>query len=153
MQRRNLIKGGLATAPLVAMTAIGLQPKAVMAAWPKAAFYLEDLSETEKLLFADTPVEDTDRIAVTAPDIAENGRVVPVQVVIDLPDPKTLTLLSDGNPFPLLARARFTPDVEPTLSVRVKMGQSATLIALVESDGKLYRATRAVKVTAGGCGG
>jgi sulfur-oxidizing protein SoxY len=153
MQRRNFIKSGLATAPWIAMAATGLQSKTAMAVWPSAAFHLEDLSEAERLLFADTPVEDSDRIAVTAPDIAENGRVVPVQVVIDLPDPKTLTLLSDGNPFPLLARARLTPDVEPTLSIRVKLGQSANLIALVEADGRLYRATRAVKVTSGGCGG
>ncbi|EGV20168.1 hypothetical protein ThimaDRAFT_0844 [Thiocapsa marina 5811] len=153
MQRRNFIKSGLATAPWIAMAATGLQLRTAMAAWPSAVFHLEDLSEAERLLFADTPVEDSDRIAVTAPDIAENGRVVPVQVVIDLPDPKTLTLLSDGNPFPLLARARFTPDVDPTLSIRVKLGQSANLIALVEADGRLYRATRAVKVTSGGCGG
>ena len=96
---------------------------------------------------------ERDKVKLTAPDIAENGRVVPVEVAIDLPAPKALVLLSDGNPFPLLARAHFTPDVEPRVSIRVKMGQSANLIALVEADGNLHRATRAVKVTAGGCGG
>ena len=104
-------------------------------------------------LFAEVAVEDTDLVAITAPDIAENGRVVPVEVRIDLPNPQRLALLSDGNPFPLLAQAHFTPEVEPVVSVRVKMGESANLIALAEADGKLYRAMRAVKVTAGGCGG
>jgi sulfur-oxidizing protein SoxY len=78
---------------------------------------------------------------------------VPIEVAADLPGVETMTVLSDGNPYPLLARAHVTPAIAPRVSIRVKMGQSANLIALVEADGKLYRATRAVKVTAGGCGG
>ena len=157
MHRRALLKGGLSTAPLALLAAAGLLPRLLPAAgtstWPSEAFNAEDLAEAERLLFAEVAVEDTDLVAITAPDIAENGRVVPVEVRIDLPNPQRLALLSDGNPFPLLAQAHFTPDVEPVVSVRVKMGESANLIALAEADGKLYRAMRAVKVTAGGCGG
>jgi sulfur-oxidizing protein SoxY len=151
MRRRRLIRDAIGAAAALGLA--GLLPRSLLAAWPDKAFHAQDLSEAEADLFGDRVPEDTDAITITAPDIAENGRVVPVEVSIGLPSPQTMTLFSDGNPFPLLARARFTPDVEPSVSIRVKMGESANLIALVEADGKLYRATRAVKVTAGGCGG
>jgi sulfur-oxidizing protein SoxY len=111
------------------------------------------LSDARARLFGDRSAEDTDQVVIEAPDIAENGRVVPVEVKVELPNPSSVSLFSDGNPFPLLARAHFTEAVLPRVAIRVKMGQSANLIALAESDGKLYRAVRAVKVTSGGCGG
>jgi sulfur-oxidizing protein SoxY len=151
MQRRRLLGGALTGVPLTTLMLAGLLPIPARAAWPGQAFHAESLDDAIAQLLADQPSEDTDRITMTAPDIAENGRVVPVEVSTDLPNLKTLTLLSDGNPFPLLARAHFTPKVAPRLSIRVKLGQSANLIALVEADGKLYRSTRAVQVTAGGC--
>jgi sulfur-oxidizing protein SoxY len=131
----------------------GILPRLSQAAWSAEAFQATDLAAAEGLLFGEVAVEDTDQIVITTPDIAENGRVVPVEVVISLPEPSTLTLLSDGNPSPLLARAHFTAGVEPRLAIRVKLGESSNLIALVESGGRLYRQTQAVKVTAGGCGG
>lgn len=153
MQRRDAIRTGISATSLATLWAAGLLPRTVLAAWPSDAFHAEELASAERLLVGDAVIEDSDLIDITAPDIAENGRVVPVDVAIELPEPRSLALLSDRNPFPLLAQARFTPRVAPRLGVRVKLGQSANLIALVESGGKLYRKTRAVKVTAGGCNG
>jgi sulfur-oxidizing protein SoxY len=159
MQRRRLLVAGLATPPLAALAPAGLLPGRALAAtaaadaWPATAFNAETLDAAIAALFGDRSAEETDRISLTAPDIAENGRVVPVDVAVDLPGVRTLAVLSDGNPYPLLARAQVTPAVAPRVSIRVKLGQSANVIALAETDGGLYRATRAVKVTAGGCGG
>jgi sulfur-oxidizing protein SoxY len=152
MQRRHLLQGAAGALPLAALGLAGL-PRPVRAAWPERAFHDQDLAAVEADLFGDRTPQDSDAVVITAPEIAENGRVVPVEVSIDLPAPRTLTLLSDANPYPLLARAHFTPAVEPRVSLRVKLGESANLIALVEADDGLYRAARAVKVTAGGCGG
>ncbi|MGB5736781.1 MAG: thiosulfate oxidation carrier protein SoxY [Thiohalocapsa sp.] len=153
MQRRQaLISAGSATT-LAALWAAGILPKIARAAWPGDAFQATELKAAESLLFGEVAAEDTDQIQITTPDIAENGRVVPVEVTIALPEPRTLTLLSDGNPSPLLARAYFTPGVEPRLAIRVKLAESSNLIAFVEAGGTLYRQTKAVKVTAGGCGG
>jgi len=132
---------------------IGLIPKRVLATWPADAFHAETLSDTERLLFGGREIEESDRITMDAPDIAENGRNVPVEVRTDLPGLQSMTLLSNSNPFPLLARASFTPRVKPRLALRFKLGGTGTLLAVVEADGKLYRATRNVKVTSGGCGG
>jgi sulfur-oxidizing protein SoxY len=153
MQRRHLLQTGLAAAPVAALGLSGFLPRQALATWPADAFHAETLEKAIADLIGDRTPEDSDRIMLTAPDIAENGRVVPVEVATDLPGVETMSLFSDGNPFPLLARAHVTPAVAPRVSIRVKMGQSANLIALVEADGKLYRSIRAVKVTAGGCGG
>ena len=153
MNRRTLLKAALTTAQLSLMLGIGLVPKRLLAAWPADAFHAEKPGEVERLLFGEVGIEDSDMVAIEAPDIAENGRNVPVEVRVQLPAATSVTLLSDTNPYPLLARAHFTPEVEPKVSLRVKMGASGNLIAIAEADGKLYRATRPVKVTAGGCGG
>lgn len=152
MKRRRLLQtAGLTPLPLA--TIAGLLPRTALAAWPAEAFETEQLDESKAALFSDQPIETSDRVTITAPDIAENGRVVPVELVVDLPNPRSATLFSRDNPFPLLARVHFTTAVVPKVSFRVKLGQSTELIAVVEADGGLYRTTRAVKVTAGGCGG
>ena len=153
MQRRTLLQAAAMAAPVSIALSVGLIPRRLLAAWPADAFHAENLSAAEPLLFEGREAEDSDRITIEAPDIAENGRNVPVEVRTDLPGLQSMILLSDSNPFPLLARARFTPRVEPRLALRFKLGGTGTLVAVVEADGKLYRATRMVKVTSGGCGG
>jgi sulfur-oxidizing protein SoxY len=149
MKRRTLLRSIAAALPAV----LGLIPVRLLAGWPADAFQNEDLGETERLLFGERTIEDSDRIQIVAPKIAENGRNVPVEVSTDLPGLESITLLSDSNPAPLLARARFTPTAGPRLAMRFKLGGSGNLIAVVEAEGKLYRTTLPVKVTAGGCGG
>ena len=159
MNRRFLIRRAV---PAIGVAfAAGWLPRRLLAAapmagpddWPVDAFHAESVDDVQRLLFGDVRAEESDRIAITAPDIAENGRVVPVEVVLDLPAPRTLVLLSESNPFPLLARVHFGPAVLPRVAQRVKLGGSGNLIALVEGEGALHRASRWVKVTSGGCGG
>lgn len=154
MQRRTLLKAAATSAQLSLLLAAGLAPRRLLAAWPTEAFHADQLRNAENLLFGGQPIEDSPMIEITAPDIAENGRNVPVEVSFELPgESASLSLLSDTNPYPLLARAQFTPEVATRLSLRVKLGATGHLIAIVETDGRLYRAKRPVKVTAGGCGG
>jgi sulfur-oxidizing protein SoxY len=153
MHRRILLQAALGAAQLGVLLAAGLAPRRLIAAWPADAFHAEALGEAERLLFGDRPIEDSDGIRIEAPDIAENGRNVPITVETDLTPPFTLVLLADKNPTPLLARARFEASAAPSLSVRVKLGASGNLIAVAEQDGRLLRGVPPVKVTAGGCGG
>ena len=153
MNRRALLQAAAAATQVSLLIGMGLAPKRLLAEWPSDAFNAEELASAEKLLFGERPVQDSDRISIDAPDIAENGRNVPVEVTTELPGATTITLLSDTNPFPLLARAHLTSKVAPRIATRVKLGGTGNVIALVEADGGLYRATRSVKVTAGGCGG
>jgi predicted secreted protein len=85
MQRRHLLQGAAGALPLAALGLAGL-PRPVRAAWPERAFHDQDLAAVEADLFGDRTPQDSDAVVITAPEIAENGRVVPVEVSID-PDP------------------------------------------------------------------
>ena len=87
------------------------------------------------------------------PDIAENGAVVPVGVTSAIPNTQSIAILIEKNPNVLTAVFDIPPGTEPSITTRVKMGQSSNIYALVKADGKYYIASKEVKVTLGGCGG
>lgn len=92
-------------------------------------------------------------ITLTAPEIAENGNTVPVEV--SAPGAVAITLFADGNPTPGVATAKFGP-LSPTrgLSTRIRLATTQNVVALAEmEDGTFQRASANVKVTIGGCGG
>ena len=57
------------------------------------------------------------------------------------------------NPNPLAIVADIPAGTEPMVKTRVRMGKTTQVTAVVSSDGKLYTASKEVKVTIGGCGG
>ncbi|NBC12279.1 MAG: thiosulfate oxidation carrier protein SoxY [Gammaproteobacteria bacterium] len=136
--RRQFMRRGGEGLSLAALACAGLLPPLLRAeapndSWPTAAFHAEQLDRARELLFGPASAKATDAILLDAPDIAENGRVVPVTATVGLTQPRSLALFSDENPFPLLALAHFTPAVAATVSVRVKLGASTNLIALAEA--------------------
>ena len=90
---------------------------------------------------------------ITSPDIAENGAVVPIGVTSSVPKTEQIAILVEKNPNMLAATFDIPAGTEPTVTTRVKMGQSSNVYALVKADGKYYVAQKEVKVTLGGCGG
>ena len=93
-------------------------------------------------------------MSLTAPDIAENGAVVPLAIASTLPDVKQLVLLVEKNPSALVASFKVTPEVEANFVTRAKMGESSDVYAIaITADGKAHYAKKEVKVTLGGCGG
>lgn len=121
----------------------------------------EVVEATLKRLFGDRPIGDgSSVIKLDIPLIAENGASVPVTVdasVSMTPDQyaKTIYIIADKNRRPMSARFFFTPDSGQALvGTNLRLGASTDVRAIVEmSDGRLLMATRAVKVTVGGCGG
>jgi len=99
------------------------------------------------------PVESKD-VTLTAPDIAENGAVVPLGVATTLAGVKHMLLLVEKNPSALVAKFDVTPAVDANFATRAKMGQSSDVYAVaIMYDGKALFAKKEVKVTLGGCGG
>ena len=92
-------------------------------------------------------------IIITAPDIAENGAVVPVAVASKIANTQSISILVEKNPSSLAAEFEILPGTEANVGTRVKMGQSSNVHAVVKAGGKYYVATKEVKVTLGGCGG
>jgi sulfur-oxidizing protein SoxY len=152
--RRTVLKSASASGVLAGLIATGtLRPTQVMAAeWNKAAFEAHDTAGTLKGMGAGTPAESKDLI-VKVPDIAENGAVVPVDVVSNIPNTSSIAILVDKNPSPLCASFDFSNGALPEVSARIKMGQTSMVKAVAKADGKFYTAQKEVKVTIGGCGG
>jgi len=120
---------------------------------PDKAFSAEKLSGAIKDLYGTDQTTPSDAIKFKAPEIAENGAVVPVTVQYD-GNAKHIAILVEENARPLAAAFDIMPDALPHVSTRIKMGKSSNVIALVQTtDGKIASTTREVKVTIGGCGG
>jgi len=124
---------------------------AVAAAWNAAGFEAKAVSDVLRSLGANGATESSD-IAITAPDIAENGAVVPIEVVSRIPNTQSISIIAEKNPFPLAATMNFANGAEPYAYVRIKMGQTARVRAIVHAGGKYFTASREVKITIGGCG-
>lgn len=153
MQRRMFLRGSLAAgAAGVAASAGLLAPQAVLATWPKNAFSATDVkSAISAIAGGDSP--EAGDIKIKAPDIAENGAVVPITVSTGLENVESISILAAKNGTPLIASFNLGEGAEPFVSTRIKMGTTADVIALVKAGGKLYSAKKEVKVTIGGCGG
>ncbi|HEX4858243.1 MAG TPA: thiosulfate oxidation carrier protein SoxY [Usitatibacteraceae bacterium] len=151
--RRKALKtsGGLTVLSLA--MASGLFPGLAAAAdWNKVAFEAKSLQDVVKAMGGAAPAESKD-IAITSPDIAENGAVVPVAVASKLGKTESIAILVEKNPNALAASFDIQAGTEPFVSTRVKMGQTSNVHALVKADGKYYYTTKEIKVTLGGCGG
>ena len=152
--RRTVLKGASAGATLSALIAVGaLVPTRVFAAdWNKAAFESKDTSAAIKGIGASATAESKD-LQLQAPDIAENGAVVPVTVVSNIPNTTAIAILVDKNPQPLSGYFEFANGAMADVAVRLKLGQTSNVRAVAKADGKFYIAQKEVKVTVGGCGG
>lgn len=149
--RRRFLK---LTGTLAAAFSAGLllPARAWAAAWNKPAFDAKAVAAVYQQLRAGTPIESSE-ILIKAPEIAENGAVVPVEVTSRIAGTTAISLLVDKNPSPLVSTFRFANGAEGFVSTRIKMGETSAVRVLVEAGGKFYVAAREVKVTLGGCGG
>ncbi len=121
------------------------------ATWNKSAFESKAVSDAMKSLGV-AGLADSKDIIITAPDIAENGAVVPIAVTSRIPNTQTISIVAEKNPFPLAATVDIAGGGEGYVSVRIKMGQTSNVRALVKADGKYFTAVKEVKITIGGCG-
>lgn len=151
--RRTFLKfsGGLGA--LAALSAAGLMRagEVLAAPWNKSGFESKAVNDVLKSLGASNLIDSGD-ITITAPDIAENGAIVPIAVTSKIANTQSISILSEKNPFPLAASFDIMGGVEGYVSTRVKMGQTSNIRAIVKADGKFYTAVKEVKVTVGGCG-
>jgi len=136
-----------------ALLACGLAPSArtLAARNDEIAFAAVNVDGVLKALDAE-PVPDS-QISLLVPDSIENGAVVPVEVTSHLAGPQEIFVISEANPFPLVARFLIPEGTEPFVSTRIKVAQSCNVYALVQSGGRFYSAVKATQVTVGGCGG
>ncbi len=154
MIRRTVLKGTSATGVLAGLLAAGvLKPTLAYANdWNKAAFEAKDPDGALKAIGAQSGAAHKD-LVMKAPDIAENGAVVPVDVTSNIPNPTSLSILVLKNASPLTSHFEFSNGAVADVAVRLKVGETSIIRAIAKADGKFYSAQKEVKVTVGGCGG
>ena len=151
MKRREALKNSAAVFGM--LMAAGLLPQAAQAAYNKNAFDAKTVADVIKALGASAPAESKD-VTLTAPDIAENGAVVPLGAATSLPNVKQMLVLVEKNPNTLVASFAVSDAVDANFLTRAKLGQSSDVYAVaITNDGKAFYAKKEVKVTLGGCGG
>jgi sulfur-oxidizing protein SoxY len=155
-ETRRLILKGAAVVALAGFGGIrfGLVPALAAAndKYPDAAFKVKGTDDAIKALYGKT-AEKSDKVKMDAPEIAENGAVVPIAVTTTLADVTSISILVAENPNALAASYIIPAGTMPSVANRLKMAKTSNVIAIVEAGGKLYSASKEVKVTVGGCGG
>ena len=150
--RRLLLKAAGSAGLLTSAVAAGLlKPGRALAEWDSAAFSATRLTDALAAIGASGATTSLD-VVVKTPDIAENGAVVPVEIVTTLPNVESIAILADKNPTPLIVQYTLT-DFDGMLTTRIKMRETAKVRAIVKAGGKLYTSAKEVKITIGGCGG
>ena len=151
--RRHFLKasGGAGALALAGAAGILRVAPASAAEWNQEAFSAKAADAALKGIGATDLIESKD-IVITAPEIAENGAVVPVAVASKIPNTQTISIIAEKNPFPLVASFNVGNGLDSYVSTRLKMGATSNVRAVVKADGKYYTAVKEVKVTVGGCG-
>jgi len=154
IKRRLFLKGSLAGSAIgVAVGAGLLAPQQLLAAWNQKAFEAKSVDDAIGAAVGSPTTEASDAIEIKAPDIAENGAVVPVSVASTIGGVESIAILVEKNGTPLSSVFNLPKGTRADVSVRLKMGKTGDVIAVVKAGGKLYSARKSVKVTIGGCGG
>jgi len=153
---RRLILKGAVTVALIGLGDIPFSLAPAFAAandkYPEDAFKAKSDADAIKSLYGKA-AEASDKVKLDAPEIAENGGVVPISVSTSLADVTSISFLVSENPNALAASYKIPAGTLPSVANRLKMAKTGNVIVIVEAGGKLYSATKEVKVTVGGCGG
>lgn len=151
--RRKFIKTATFVGAAVTVGTGVLVPQRALGAYMKAAFDAKDVNGALSAAMGTDQHTASDSIKLKAPDIAENGAVVPVTVSASMGKVDAISIVAEANATALTSTYQLSSACEPFISTRIKMGKTSNVIAVVKADGKLYSATKEVKVTIGGCGG
>lgn len=155
MKRRTFLKNTLVASATGAALGTGLVAPGIALADshsesdPFKATSYEDALKAAGI----TEVEESDKIVVTAPDLAENAAVVPVEVESGLEGTEQVIILVAENPTPYAAKFTMGEGANALVKCRFKMGKSSDVIGIAKVGDKYYSGKKAVKVTQGGCGG
>lgn len=147
MNRRIWLKTGAAALGLL----IAVPLRALAAGWNRAAFESTSLQGALDGLQAG-PVDPGRDIVLVAPDLAENGAIVQIEVESRIPGTEAIAVLVEKNPTPLIANFVFSNGAEPYVVTRIKMSETSVLKAVVKAGERYYSVSKQVEVAVGGCG-
>lgn len=146
MQRRNFLRACAGALALAVMTPL----RALAALWNGPAFEADSLDEALRELGV-LARENSAQIELIAPQLAENGAIVQIEVLSRIPGTEAIAILAEKNPTPLIANFLFANGAEPYVITRIKMAETSLVKAVVKAGDKYYEASKLVEVSVGGC--
>ncbi len=144
MRRREFLLG-------VAAFIVMLPAKVLAALWNKAAFESVQLKDASKHLNIDTELPSAD-IQIIAPDRAENGAIVQVEVKSNIANTEAIAIFVEKNPTPLIANFMFSNGAEPFVVTRIKMAETSDIKVVVKAGSQYFTNAKNVVVLENGCG-
>lgn len=152
MFRRNFLNklGALGTLAVGVVFGLMKPGKALGAEWNRTAFEAASLAEALKHMAGVGATESKD-ILIKAPDHAENGAVVQMEITSNIQGTTSIAIMIEKNPRPLLADMAFSNGAEPYAFLRAKFAETSRIRVLARAGGKTYFATKEVGVTTSGC--
>ncbi|ADR33113.1 thiosulfate-binding protein SoxY [Sulfuricurvum kujiense DSM 16994] len=156
MERRSFLKGfGAAAACAIALPHVASAAEEKKSGGPNEM----NFETAVAAITGGKALTPSAKVKMEAPEIAENGAVVPVKVTVDSPMSakeyvKAIHILASKNGNVRCANIYLTPaNGEAYFGTRIKLGGTQDVVAIAEmSDGTFLSAKQNVKVTIGGCG-
>lgn len=148
MQRREFIKGAVAANLMLAVQFISPNAAAKI---DREVFSSKTADEAMKGILGDIKAEESDKIMIKAPELAENGANVPIEVKTDIEGAERIVLVVLENPTPLAGEFIFGEGVTPNIKTRCRIGKPSDVVVMVAAGDKIYTNKAFVKVTKGGC--
>lgn len=136
-----------------ALAAGALKPVALLASeWNRAGFEAQTAAEALRSIGA-ANAQPSSEILVRAPELAEDGAAVPIEVTSRIRGTRSIAIVAEKNPFPLVANFVFAEGAEAYASTRIRLAETSNIKVLVKTaDGRTYAASKEIRVTLGGCG-
>ena len=152
-RRRFLGESGLMLATLgLVSSGFFNRARANSELWDSTAFGAEEIESAIKEIVGVNIFPHAD-VSIIAPEIAENGAVVPVGVEVSIPNISKIAILCEKNPHPLAALYDLSEGTVANIRTRIKMAETSRVVVIAKSGDKFYSADKLIKVTRGGCGG
>lgn len=129
-----------------------LRPGILLAAWNQHAFDAKNLHDALQVLGMNAAAQSKD-IVIDAPDIADNGASVPVQITSRIPETQSIAVFVDRNPWPCIAHLVFLQEALPFIALRLRVAETSPVRVVARARGSYYVSMSEVRVAAGGCGG
>lgn len=146
-KRRNV----LGVIMVATATALLLPLRAVAVVWNKTAFEANKLGEAEKGLAINGETASKD-IDIVAPDRAENGAIVQLEVNSRIPNTEAIAVFVEKNPTALIGNFMFSNGALPQIVTRIKMAETSDIKIIVKAGSQYFTASKNVVVLENGCG-
>lgn len=137
-------------------SALLLPLRAVAALWNKAAFDAIKLDDAAKNLAINAEIPSKD-IEIIAPDRAENGAIVQIEITSRIPNTEAIAVFVEKNPTALIGNFMFSQYQEnnlgalPKIVTRIKMAETSDIKIIVKAGNQYYSNAKNVIVLESGC--